>query len=258
MNYGRSPRHRGFTLIELLVVIAIIAILAAILFPVFAQARDKARATTCLSNCKQIGIALMLYVQDYDERFCFSRWASSGCNGGSFTNPWNKVILPYTKNEQIFACPSDFTRQAGERQTRSYVVLAGPPDLMSGCEYLNGVMGPNWGAALASINAPAGTVCVYERWEYGNQIDSASFVHANLDTNWCRGGTNKVVYPRKSEWFSYNPPTYDGPHAMGGNLIFCDGHAKWMKYDQTHRGGGPACQDAASATASIFDRRFPM
>jgi prepilin-type N-terminal cleavage/methylation domain-containing protein/prepilin-type processing-associated H-X9-DG protein len=256
MRQFRCSLGRGFTLIELLVVIAIIAILAAILFPVFAQARDKARQATCLSNCKQIGLALMMYAQDYDETFCASRRASSCCNSGTLSNPWNMVILPYTKNERIFACPADFTRQAGERQTRSYVALAGPPDLMSGCDYLNCVMGPNWGATLASVTSPAGTVCMYERWEYGSHLDTASFVHANLTEDWCRNGPNKVAYPAKNRWFTYNPPTYDGPHAQGGNLIFCDGHAKLLKYDQTHTGGGPACQGAA--TASIFDRRFPM
>src|SRR5207249_4113903 len=148
----------GFTLIELLVVIAIIAILAAILFPVFAQARDKARQATCLSNGKQIGLGMMMYAQDYDETFCPTRFQNGGCTssgsaiGGS---QWNMKILPYTKNEQIFACPADFTKQTGERQTRSYVMVAGPPELQVNCEYLNGIAGPNWGATLASIPAPA-------------------------------------------------------------------------------------------------------
>jgi prepilin-type N-terminal cleavage/methylation domain-containing protein len=254
-------KRSGFTLIELLVVIAIIAILAAILFPVFAQARDKARQATCLSNCKQIGLAHMMYAQDYDETFSPTRFNSGGslpCQTGGAVGgtQWNLRILPYAKNEQIFACPADFTKQANERQTRSYVMVAGPPDLQSGCEYLNGIAGPNWGASLASVNAPANMVMVYERWEYGSHLDTASFVHANLDSDWCRAAPNKVAYPRKSRWFTYNQPTYDGPHAMGSNLIFCDGHAKWLKYDQTHLGGGPEC--AGAATASMFDRRYPM
>src|SRR5438874_920060 len=101
-------RKHGFTLIELLVVIAIIAILAAILFPVFAQARDKARQTTCLNNCKQIGVGMMMYAQDYDETFPPSRQLRGGstpCSGtvidGVNGSQWNKTILPYTKNEQI-------------------------------------------------------------------------------------------------------------------------------------------------------------
>src|SRR5260221_14333659 len=103
-------QQRGFTLIELLVVIAIIAILAAILFPVFAQAREKARQASCQSNLKQIGIALKMYVQDYDERWptgqngpaCCSngQQGSTGLNFGF--NGWvSNVIMPYTKNQKI-------------------------------------------------------------------------------------------------------------------------------------------------------------
>src|SRR5437764_3179760 len=114
-----SRRKNGFTLIELLVVIAIIAILAAILFPVFAQAREKARQTQCLSNTKQIATALYLYIQDYDEHTPGGCFVAYGCNvpGGlidetgkpnskccRFTGLW--PLLPYTRNERIFVCPS--------------------------------------------------------------------------------------------------------------------------------------------------------
>jgi|SwirhirootsSR2_FD_contig_61_3068062_length_1334_multi_3_in_0_out_0_3 prepilin-type N-terminal cleavage/methylation domain-containing protein/prepilin-type processing-associated H-X9-DG protein len=107
-------RNKAFTLIELLVVIAIIAILAAILFPVFAQAREKARAISCVSNEKQIALGVLMYVQDYDETFPLYYWnepvnttdppftpsAPSGCFG------WNEAIYPYVKNIQVFRCPS--------------------------------------------------------------------------------------------------------------------------------------------------------
>ena len=108
-----SHRRNGFTLIELLVVIAIIAILAAILFPVFAQAREKARQASCQSNLKQIGLALKMYVQDYDETwpngsiYGFS-YGQTGDIGQNFTYPgWvSNVLIPYTKNQQIYRCPS--------------------------------------------------------------------------------------------------------------------------------------------------------
>jgi prepilin-type N-terminal cleavage/methylation domain-containing protein len=98
-----SRRRNGFTLIELLVVIAIIAILAAILFPVFAQAREKARTTTCISNLKQIGLANGMYVQDYDEFFPFAgrEWPQA-----SFIDVWNG-LGPYIKNREMFLCKSD-------------------------------------------------------------------------------------------------------------------------------------------------------
>src|SRR4051794_8275349 len=115
MSPRRSPKN-GFTLIELLVVIAIIAILAAILFPVFAQARDQARQTTCLNNMKQLGTALMMYGQDYDENYpswpfttkpnllsspIFSQWSYS---------VWAYAIQPYVKNTNIFVCPNGPTK----------------------------------------------------------------------------------------------------------------------------------------------------
>jgi prepilin-type N-terminal cleavage/methylation domain-containing protein len=112
----RTPRS-GFTLIELLVVIAIIAILAAILFPVFAQAREKARQTTCSSNLKQIGTAFAMYSQDYDERLPDRRDLKRAFPGGYM--PWNTwptsdpraawaafVLEPYVRNTAIWACPS--------------------------------------------------------------------------------------------------------------------------------------------------------
>ena len=104
-----NRKSRGFTLIELLVVIAIIAILAAILFPVFAQAREKARQATCMSNMKQIGTGVMMYVQDWDESYPKSRLAhlKGATDCGQRVVTWKAEMLPYVKNIAIFKCPSN-------------------------------------------------------------------------------------------------------------------------------------------------------
>ncbi|NPV45515.1 MAG: DUF1559 domain-containing protein [Armatimonadetes bacterium] len=98
-------RRKGFTLIELLVVIAIIAILAAILFPVFAKARAKARQTSCLSNQKQIGLALMQYIADYDETFPPAYFYLNGANSRGGYSQWSGMIMPYCRSQQLFVCP---------------------------------------------------------------------------------------------------------------------------------------------------------
>src|SRR5207248_9806680 len=143
--YFRRYLRRGFTLIELLVVIAIIAILAAILFPVFAQAREKARMTTCLSNLKQVGTGLMMYAQDYDEMLPGSKvYANPGhplykSYGWAL---WVPIIDPYVKNRPVYNCPS------GPK-----TMVFGPPTDQFICnlgysEYIwyspSGAWGPNW------------------------------------------------------------------------------------------------------------------
>lgn len=107
ISFRRCSRHTGFTLIELLVVIAIIAILAAILFPVFARAREQARKTSCLSNLKQIGTAIVMYAQDYDENLVP---VATGICPGPTSFGWADLAYPYVKNEKVFDCPSAIAR----------------------------------------------------------------------------------------------------------------------------------------------------
>jgi prepilin-type N-terminal cleavage/methylation domain-containing protein/prepilin-type processing-associated H-X9-DG protein len=109
-------RRAAFTLIELLVVIAIIAILAAILFPVFAQAREQARMATCLSNLKQIGTGVMMYVQDWDETYPNNRLATlpGGGEGSKRLVTWKTATLPYVKNFDVYRCPSNPRNHLGD------------------------------------------------------------------------------------------------------------------------------------------------
>lgn len=132
MKENLPTSRRAFTLIELLVVIAIIAILAAILFPVFAQARDKARSAACLSNTKQLGTAMIAYIQDYDEMIPRNAFADPGrvVEGAHFTDcstpRWYDVIYPYIKNDQVYNCPSDaFAAMTGALWTGATHTIAG-------------------------------------------------------------------------------------------------------------------------------------
>ena len=149
----------GFTLIELLVVIAIIAILAAILFPVFAQAREKARQSTCLSNCKQYSLATLMYVQDYDETFPYSAVLSGYC-----VDTFYSVVSPYVKNNQIPRCPS-------EDKAIQVASLVGAP-CANTPEYTSYVVNPSLfkngffpgvsPVALAALPRPADTISHYD------------------------------------------------------------------------------------------------
>jgi prepilin-type N-terminal cleavage/methylation domain-containing protein/prepilin-type processing-associated H-X9-DG protein len=243
---------RGFTLIELLVVIAIIAILAAILFPVFAQAREKARQTSCLSNSKQISTAMMMYVQDYDE---VMPMAISYPNWGT----WTQYVAPYTKNWDIMFCPSGGRRlQASWDLGPQYQWWANWQYFSQygyNWDYLNRangdcsnfVAGPSYlggpPTALAAINQPAATVMLTDNGmktpdkNVGTSISYAPATYTADDA--CGyGGWGKDA----KLWFPANGNTTSDygfflpRHSEGGNVAWCDGHSKYMKPGQLAAG----------------------
>jgi len=195
--------RRGFTLIELLVVIAIIAILAAILFPVFARAREKARQSSCLNNVKQLGLAILQYVQDYDERTP----PGAAVDMNSHAHPWASA-RPYVKNDQVFVCPSDSYKNTCSLQA-GVSGYWGAEWATFACSYGYGNRAGN--VSLGSINLPAETAMIAEMVE-------RPYVDYNVNI----GG---ILYMDPTH------PRYVNAlrHNEGMNIGFWDGHAKWVK-----------------------------
>jgi prepilin-type N-terminal cleavage/methylation domain-containing protein/prepilin-type processing-associated H-X9-DG protein len=267
MTRSRSCPGRGFTLIELLVIIAIIAILAAILFPVFAQAREKARQTSCLSNMKQIGLALSMYTQDYDETMPYAFAYMPPINGGNTTEiPYDMQLLPYVKNDRLFTCASDATGRStppfwdGSYRTKKIARSYGYVGYLNTVEGAargqypdkNTGMSP-WGrrfptdlaATLAEIDRPAETLAIVESWApQGTLSDSyvggswGSFFtncdHAKLAGR-LYGSTAAGNQPPPgcaSLYASWRPMR---GHGDQGNYAFADGHAKVLRWGQVRQ-----------------------
>jgi prepilin-type N-terminal cleavage/methylation domain-containing protein/prepilin-type processing-associated H-X9-DG protein len=213
------PRRRGFTLIELLVVIAIIAILAAILFPVFAQARNKARTVVCSSNLKQIGTAIHMYTQDWDEHLPSSNFYDAKTY--DYNLSWDVMIAPYvrmgvannapgdrSKGADLYRCPSDRAPRPSKWKARTYSWNRG-----------NGT-GVDGGLALAEIPDPAGTILILERPAESNV------------TNWSWGCVTDFP-EQQTTGGSGKPNTYPPTHSGGWNYLFCDAHVKWLRPEAT-------------------------
>ncbi len=215
MHHPHIDRRRGFTLIELLVVIAIIAILAAILFPVFARAREKARQTSCLSNVKQTALAMMMYAQDYDEVYPIAYYYDAG-----FANEWAwdthlnygtgaselGIIGPYTKNNQLNQCPSF---QGVQTWGRPHTGYAYNTSYIGHGQFETRVIP----ASLGEVDRPTETVllCDSAYWStFGTPaLAGCNYLRAPLDGS-----------------YSFVGPNVHFRHNGAANVAYCDGHAK--------------------------------
>jgi prepilin-type N-terminal cleavage/methylation domain-containing protein/prepilin-type processing-associated H-X9-DG protein len=240
-NTNYHPKKNAFTLIELLVVIAIIAILAAILFPVFARARENARRSSCQSNLKQIGIGIMMYTQDYDEKLpsgsiggdpTLETGFPASLQSGVYYHLWQHTLTPYLKSIQIFNCPSnsDTPYNGSYTGTISYGMdyaptyytapaqAAGVGITDGGCTSNCGVSIGSYGIALAGIDDVAGTI----------YITDSSYYLVNVGTYTDDGANDPYPYGKPRHLDTLNCLFLDGHvKSLNGNSVFGPTKAQW-------------------------------
>ena len=237
----RSTRRRGFTLIELLIVISIIAILAAILFPVFSRARENARRASCLSNMKQIGLGMLQYAQDYDERY----YGATHVENPAALIPllagigWAGGVYPYVKSAQVYKCPNDTNEGSGANVPVSYALNSyAATTTLAAHQY------PSLGILFSEISGTS--INVANPMEAGSPTYSAIddghvlwWADSSGNASCCRFGAAiyhtrgaGVLGPGGARFDDSNEP---GPqptqprHFDGANYAFLDGHAKWVR-----------------------------
>jgi len=244
--HHRTQTRKGFTLIELLVVIAIIAILAAILFPVFARARENARRASCQSNMKQIGLGLAQYTQDYDERFPIEAMNATATPGPF---GWADGLQPYIKSTQLFKCPSDTQTFSDNPESNGYTSYM----------YNIALARANGGGVLAGTGASiANRVGVSL-----SQLENSVLTISIFETNGTGSSNNQQPTARCSSRGGGAPT--DGTlntgvaalqrHLEGSNWLFADGHVKWLKSEsptQTSAVFKPMATFAQSGNKATF------
>jgi prepilin-type N-terminal cleavage/methylation domain-containing protein/prepilin-type processing-associated H-X9-DG protein len=216
-SFHIGAKRSAFTLIELLVVIAIIAILASILFPVFGRARENARRSSCQSNLKQIGLGIMQYTQDYDERFPL-RWYGPLTGAPRFVNSWRRSIFPYVKSTQLFSCPSNTKNSTpAQDSTPTNMTDAGLP---AGSPVFN------ISYAINAANSFPGT----PPSEHARGASLSEIVMTSeciLVTEMTQALPFTGDLPSTADWG--NPEYVFKGHLGMVNFLFCDGHVKSMK-----------------------------